>query len=118
MWPLRLDSASGYDRSKWWGWRASGYEPPLNSTPKYQTMGEDGVLQEVRAARDAYARSLGYEVRAMVADLRRRDERGDWPVVRLAPRRPTVCGDSRPNPSTEPIGPVTDVDRALARRTT
>lgn len=51
-------------------------------------MVEDGVLQEVRAAREAYARSHGYDIRAMVADLRERDERGDWPIIRLTPRRP------------------------------
>ena len=55
-------------------------------------MYEDSVLQEVRAAREAYARSHGYDVRAMVADLRERDDRGDWPVVRLAPRRPVDPG--------------------------
>jgi S1-C subfamily serine protease len=62
-------------------------------------MNEDSVLQEVRAAREAYARLHGYDVRAMVADLRERDDRGDWPVVRLAPRRPTVPGDSQSGPN-------------------
>jgi hypothetical protein len=57
-------------------------------------MSEDSVLQEVRAAREAYARSHGYDVRAMVADLRAQDERGDWPVVRLSPRRPMPPGES------------------------
>ena len=51
---------------------------------------EDSVLQEVRAARDAFARSFGYDVHAMGAYLRELDERGDWPVVRLAPRRPAA----------------------------
>jgi len=54
---------------------------------------EDSVLQAVRAAREAYARSQGYDVRAMVADLRERDIRGDWPVVTLVARRPLVPGD-------------------------
>jgi hypothetical protein len=49
---------------------------------------EDDVLREVRAAREAYARSHNFDVRAMVADLRARDAAGDWPVVRRAPRRP------------------------------
>lgn len=57
-------------------------------------MTEDSVLQDVRAAREAYARSHGYDVRAMVADLRERDARGDWPVARLAPRRPAEYGSS------------------------
>ena len=38
-------------------------------------MNEDSVLQEVRAAREAYARSHGYNVWAMVADLRARRPR-------------------------------------------
>jgi hypothetical protein len=61
-------------------------------------MSEDSVLQEVRAAREAYARSHGYDVRAMVADLRERDDRGDWPVVRLSPRRPAGPGASPSGP--------------------
>jgi hypothetical protein len=51
-------------------------------------MVEDDVLREVRAARDAYARSHNYDVRAMVADLRARDAADDRPVVRRPPRRP------------------------------
>jgi hypothetical protein len=30
----------------------------------------------------------------MVADLRAQDDRGDWPVVRLSPRRPAPPGES------------------------
>jgi len=71
---------------------------------------EDSVLQEVRAARDAYARSHGYDIRAMVADLRKQDERGDWPVVRLVPRRPTAPapGDlpSEPDPALQQTRPA------------
>lgn len=71
-------------------------------------MDEDGVLREVRAAREAYARSLGYDVRAMVADLRDRDDRGDWPVVRLTPRRPADPGGppSGPDPAPPSTGSV------------
>ena len=74
-------------------------------------MNEDSVLQEVRAARDAYARSHGYDVRAMVADLRERDDRGDWPVVRLAPRRPIDPGSSQtvPDPALVPSRPAAPV---------
>ena len=63
-------------------------------------MNEDSVLQDVRAAREAYARSHGYDVRAIVADLREQDDHGDWPVVRLVPRRPTPPGDLRSSPAT------------------
>lgn len=73
-------------------------------------MNEDSVLQEVRAARDASARSHGYDVWAMVADLRARDDHGDWPVVRLAPRRPTAPGDSQSGP--DPARPRTRSDPA------
>ena len=45
----------------------------------------------VRAAREAYAQSRNYDVRAMVADLRARDAAGDWPVVRRTPRRPRLA---------------------------
>jgi hypothetical protein len=62
-------------------------------------MNEDSVLKEVRAAREAFARLHDYDVRAMVADLRQRDDRGDWPVVRLAPRRSTAPGDSQSGPN-------------------
>ena len=65
-------------------------------------MDEDSVLQEVRKAREEYARSHGYDARAMVADLRTQDDLGDWPVARLAPRRPVDPGSgaARPESST------------------
>lgn len=69
---------------------------------------EDSVLQEVREAREAYARSHGYNVWAIVADLREQDDRGDRPVVRLAPRRPTlpVPSQSEPDPSLRRTSPA------------
>ena len=45
-------------------------------------MTEDTVLQHVRTARDEYARSHGYDVQKIVADLRQLDRQGDWTVVR------------------------------------
>jgi len=62
-------------------------------------MTEDDVLREVRAAREAYARLHNFDVRAMVADLRARDVAGDWPVVRLAPRRPHPVAEPAVAPS-------------------
>jgi hypothetical protein len=69
-----------------------------------RAMVEDDVLREVWAAREAYARSHGYDVRAMVADLRARDAAGDWPVVRRPPRRPSavVVPPGAPNPTPQP----------------
>ncbi len=65
-------------------------------------MVEDDVLREVRAAREAYARSHGYDVRAMVADLRAQDAAGDWPVVRRPPRRPSPAREPAAAPNTTP----------------
>jgi hypothetical protein len=56
-------------------------------------MNEDSVLREVRSARADYARSHGFDVRKIVADLRQMDWAGDWTVVRLAPRRPNLLGE-------------------------
>jgi hypothetical protein len=67
-------------------------------------MVEDDVLREVRAARDAYARSHNYDVRAMVADLRSRDLAGDWLVVRRPPRHPraVAVAPAAPEPTPQP----------------
>ncbi|HZU34459.1 MAG TPA: hypothetical protein VFA18_01050 [Gemmataceae bacterium] len=70
-------------------------------------MTEDDVLREVRAAREAYARSHQFDVRAMVADLRARDAAGDWPVVRRPPRRPDAGArpaDAPPNNARQQTG--------------
>ncbi len=50
----------------------------------------DDVLQEVRAAREAFARLHGYDAHAMVAALRQMNAVGDWPVVRHPCRRPNL----------------------------
>ena len=76
---------------------------------------EDSILQEVRAAREAFAREHGYDLRSMVDYLRRQDERGDWPVVRLAPRRckPTIELESSEAEAVERLATsrgVADVD--------
>lgn len=63
-------------------------------------MNEDSVLREVRAAREDYARSHGFDVRKIVADLQKLDSVGDWTVVRLAPRRPPLAGAAPTNPAT------------------
>ncbi len=71
-------------------------------------MDEDSILKELRAAREAYALAHGFEVRAMVEDLRQRDERGNWPVVKLAPRSPST-DPTRPEPDSSFTGDRTAV---------
>jgi len=75
-------------------------------------MVEDDVLQGVRTAREAYAQSHGYDLKAMVADLREQDDRGDWPVVCLAPRRPLgpAVSHFEPNPTLRPTRPAAGAD--------
>lgn len=68
---------------------------------------DDDVLREVRAAREAYARSHHFDVRAMIADLQARDAAGDWPIVRRAPRppQPVAPGANRAlNPAEQSTG--------------
>ncbi len=61
-------------------------------------MRDDDVVRQVREAREAYAQSFGYDLKAMVADLRNQDDKGDRPVVRLAPRRPSGAAFSHGEP--------------------
>ncbi len=51
-------------------------------------MRNDDVLREVRAAREEICRQFGYDLSAMIQDLREQERLGDRQVVRLAPRRP------------------------------
>ena len=51
-------------------------------------MSEDDVLREVRAAREEYCRQFGYDLAAIVRDLREQERAGGRKVVRLSPRQP------------------------------
>ena len=42
----------------------------------------DPIVEEVRSAREAYAERLGFDVRAICEDLRRRQSESGHPVVR------------------------------------
>ena len=53
---------------------------------------EDEVVREVRAAREEYCQEFGYDLAAIVRDLRKRERSGDRRVVRLPPRRPMQAG--------------------------
>jgi hypothetical protein len=44
---------------------------------------EDEIVAEVRAARDAYAKRFGYDVKVICRDLKRSQDAGDRTVVRL-----------------------------------
>jgi len=68
---------------------------------------EDEIVNEVRAARDAFAAAHGYGIRVMVAGLRDLDAKDDRRVVRLLPRRPAaVRRESTAGPSPAPIDPT------------
>lgn len=71
---------------------------------------EDSVLREVREAREAYAKEHGFNVHAIVADLRRLDARGDRKVVRLSPRRPIVYVTQQPSENTTNVPDVSTLD--------
>ena len=61
---------------------------------------EDEVVKEVRAAREAFAASHGYDIDAIMAALRELSElsvANGWKVVRL-PSRPVVNHELRRQP--------------------
>jgi hypothetical protein len=55
-----------------------------------RAMTEDEVVREVRAAREAFAASYGYDIRAMVAALHELGVASGRKVVRFAPRPPVT----------------------------
>ena len=59
-------------------------------------MTEDEVVREVRVAREAFAASHGYDIRAMVVALREVGVASGREVVRLAPRPPVTTGQGSP----------------------
>ena len=60
-------------------------------------MSSGDILAELRAWRDEFARSHGYDLGAMAAALRELDEAAGGRIVRGEPRRPgrVVAGDDR-----------------------
>ena len=50
---------------------------------------EDPVVLEVRKARDEHAAQFNYDIRAIVADLRKREKEGHIRVVSLSSKRRT-----------------------------
>jgi hypothetical protein len=55
-------------------------------------MEQDDVIRGVRAAREAYCQQFGYDLSAIVRDLRRRELAGGRRIVNLPPRRPSRPG--------------------------
>jgi hypothetical protein len=51
-------------------------------------MNEDDVLRAVRSAREAYCQQFGYDLGAIVRDLRERERSGGRRIIRLPPRQP------------------------------
>lgn len=65
---------------------------------------EDEVVREVRAAREAFAASHGYDIRAMVAALHEFGVASGREVVCLPPRRPAEASQvSAPDPDPKPL---------------
>jgi hypothetical protein len=52
----------------------------------------DPIVEEVRAAREAYARKFNYDLRAMVEDLKERQKQSGRKVVTLPPK---LSGDGK-----------------------
>jgi hypothetical protein len=57
----------------------------------------DEVLQEVRKAREAYAKRFNYDLQAIHRDLKEQERAGGRRIVSLSPRRPKPVGLSREN---------------------
>ena len=51
-------------------------------------MERDLIVEEVRAAREAYAARFDFDLRAICRDLRRQEEAGGRNLVSFPPRRP------------------------------
>jgi hypothetical protein len=56
-------------------------------------MWEDPIVEEVRRARDEYARGFGYDLDAIFRDLQNQEETAreqGWQIVSMPPRKPDV----------------------------
>lgn len=51
-------------------------------------MFKDPIVEEVRAARQRHSARFNHDLKAIVADLKKKQEHLDRPVVSLAPKRP------------------------------
>jgi len=53
-------------------------------------MDKDPILEELHRVREEYAARFNYDLQAMYRDLKAREERGEFVVVRRSPRPPRV----------------------------
>jgi hypothetical protein len=51
-------------------------------------MFKDPIVEEVRAARQRHSARFKNDMEAIVADLKKKQQQSDRPVVTLAPKRP------------------------------
>jgi hypothetical protein len=56
-------------------------------------MSKDAVVDEIRAARDEYAKRFGYDIEAICRDLREREAGSGHEVVSLPPKPWTTVED-------------------------
>lgn len=71
------------------------------------------ILSELRAWRDEFARSHGYDLGAMGAALREMDAAAGARVVRSAPRRPIAMTPEGPSPPIKPLRPTSHANEGL-----
>ena len=53
-------------------------------------MNEDPIVEEVRKARDEYAKKFDYDLDAICRDLQKKQEQPGKQVVSFPPKRPSV----------------------------
>jgi len=60
-------------------------------------MWNDPIVEEVRNTRGAHAKKFKYDLRAIAADLRRRQKAAQRNVVTLSPKKPIVLPKIKSN---------------------
>lgn len=53
-----------------------------------ESMWNDPIVEETRKQRDQYAARFGYDLAAMLRDLKAREQKGGRPLVSLPSRKP------------------------------
>ncbi len=51
-------------------------------------MWTDEIVEETRKAREEYAAKFGYDIAAIVADVKEKEKQSERPVVSLPPKQP------------------------------